>query len=62
MFLSLDTQIKFLHTLVGYELSSRRGDRNTYYDGLTKIIEKIKGIEELELILHIISNARLINS
>lgn len=38
--------------IVGYGLSSRRGDRNTYYEGLTKVIEKIKGIEGLELILH----------
>lgn len=38
--------------IVGYGLSSRRGDPNTYYEGLIKVAEKIKGIDNLEIILH----------
>ena len=38
--------------IVGYGLSLRRGDPNTYYEGLTKAVEKIKGIDNLEIILH----------
>ena len=38
--------------IIGYGLSCRRGDKSTYYDGLTKVIEKIKGIEGLKVILH----------
>lgn len=38
--------------IVGYGLSSRRGDRNTYFEGLKQVCEKIRGIEELSLILH----------
>lgn len=38
--------------IVGYGLSHRKGDRNTYFEGLKQVVEKIKGIENLELILH----------
>ena len=38
--------------IIGYGLSCRKGDRSTYFDGLTKVIEKIKGIEGLKVILH----------
>ena len=38
--------------IVGYGLSSRRCDPNTYYEGLIKVAEKIKGIDNLEIILH----------
>ena len=39
--------------IVGYGLSSRKGDKKTYYDGLIQILNKIKEeqIEEL-VILH----------
>lgn len=38
--------------IIVYGLSSRRGDRNTYFEGLKQVCEKIKGIEGLSLILH----------
>lgn len=37
--------------IVGYGLSHRKGDRNTYFEGLKQVAEKIKGIENLKLIL-----------
>lgn len=38
--------------IVGYGLSSRKGDRETYFEGLKLVIEKIKKIDGLEMILH----------
>ena len=38
--------------IVGYGLSCRKGDRNTYFDGLRMVAEKKKGMDGLELILH----------
>lgn len=38
--------------IVGYGLSSRKGDPNTYYDGLKMVAERKKGMEGLGLILH----------
>ena len=38
--------------IVGYGLSSRKGDRNTYFDGLEMVAEKIKKIDGLNPILH----------
>ena len=38
--------------IVGYGLSNRKGDRETYFEGLRKVIEKTKGIDGLGLILH----------
>lgn len=38
--------------IVGYGLSSRRGDRETYFEGLRVVIEKIKRIDGLNPILH----------
>ena len=38
--------------IVGYGLSSRKGDRNTYFEGLEMVAEKLKKIDGLGLILH----------
>ena len=38
--------------IVGYGLSSRKGDRNTYFDGLEMVAEEIKKIDGLNPILH----------
>ena len=38
--------------IVGYGLSNRKGDRNTYFEGLNMVVEKTKKIDGLELILH----------
>mgnify|MGYP003320482203 CR=1 FL=1 len=38
--------------IVSYGLSYRRGDPSSYYEGLQKLIEKKKEIDDLELILH----------
>lgn len=38
--------------IIGYGLSNRRGSRDTYYEGLNMVVEKIKGIKDLDLILH----------
>lgn len=38
--------------IVGYGLSNRKGDRNTYFEGLKMVIEKKKKVDDLELILH----------
>lgn len=38
--------------IVGYGLSSRKGDRNTYFEGLEMVAEKIKKIDGLNPILH----------
>lgn len=38
--------------IVGYGLSSRKGDRSTYFDGLEMLVEKIKKIDGLNPILH----------
>lgn len=38
--------------IVGYGLSKRRGDPNTYYEGLEMVLEKKRGIDGLGLILH----------
>ena len=37
---------------IGVGLSSRKGDRNTYFDGLEMVAEKIKKIDVLNPILH----------
>lgn len=38
--------------IVGYGLSSRKGDRSTYFEGLEMVIEKKKKVDGLDLILH----------
>ena len=38
--------------IVGYSLSSRKGDPSTYYDGLRMVAEKKKGMDGLNLVLH----------
>ena len=38
--------------IVGYGLSSRKGDRSTYFEGLEMVAEKLKKIDGLGLILH----------
>lgn len=39
--------------IISYSLSSRRGDRNTYFDGLQKVIERKKEeLDGLGMILH----------
>ena len=38
--------------IVGHSLSSRRGDRSTYFEGLEMVAEKKKGMDGLDLILH----------
>jgi transposase InsO family protein len=38
--------------LVAYGLSTKRGDRMTYFDGLKQLIEKKKEYQNLELVLH----------
>lgn len=38
--------------IVSYGLSDRKGDPNSYHDGLTKLIEKKKEYKDLKLILH----------
>lgn len=38
--------------IVSYGLSKRKGDRNSYFEGLEKLIEKKKELDDLELILH----------
>lgn len=42
----------FNNEIVAYGLSSRRGDRQSYYDGLKDLIEKKKEYKDLETILH----------
>ena len=38
--------------IIAYGLSVKRGDRTTYFDGLTELIEKKKEYLNLELVLH----------
>lgn len=38
--------------IVGYGLSSKKGDRETYMDGLRRLIEKKKEYQDLKLVLH----------
>lgn len=42
----------FNNEIVSYALSSKRGDRNTYINGLLNLIEKKKEYKELQMILH----------
>lgn len=42
----------FNNEIVAYDLSSKRGDRTTYFNGLEQLIEKKKEYGDLELILH----------
>jgi transposase InsO family protein len=42
----------FNNEIVSYAISSRRGDNQTYYDGLKELIEKKKEYTNLKLILH----------
>ena len=38
--------------IISYGLSSKKGDRESYYDGLKELIEKKKEYQNLKLILH----------
>lgn len=38
--------------IVGYGLSNRKGDVDTYYNGLQQVVEKKKGLDGLKTILH----------
>lgn len=38
--------------VVAYGLSTKKGDRETYFDGLKELIEKKKEYQNLKLILH----------
>ena len=42
----------FNNEIVAYDLSSKRGDRMTYFNGLQELIEKKKEYSNLELVLH----------
>ena len=42
----------FNNEIVSYGLSSIKGDRNTYIDGLKELIEKKKEYKDLKTILH----------
>lgn len=42
----------FNNEIVSYGLSSRRGDRNSYFDGLEKLIDKKERMGSLNMILH----------
>ena len=42
----------FNNEIVSYDLSSKRGDRNTYLNGLKDLIEKKKEYKDLKMILH----------
>lgn len=42
----------FNNEIVTYAISSKRGDNQTYYDGLKELIEKKKEYTNLKLILH----------
>jgi transposase InsO family protein len=42
----------FNNEIVAYGLSSRKGDRQSYYDGLEELVRKKKEYQDLETILH----------
>lgn len=42
----------FNNEIVAYDMSSRRGDRMTYINGLNQLLEKKKEYQDLKLILH----------
>lgn len=42
----------FNNEIVSYGLSATKGDRNTYFNGLEKLIEKKKEYKDLKMILH----------
>ena len=42
----------FNNEIVSYSLSATKGDRNTYFNGLEKLIEKKKEYKDLKMILH----------
>ena len=42
----------FNNEIVSYALSSKRGDRNTYINGLLNLIEKKKEYTDLKMIIH----------
>lgn len=42
----------FNNEIVSYDISSQKGDRETYINGLNKLIEKKKEYKELKMILH----------
>lgn len=42
----------FNNEIVSYSISTTKGDRNTYIDGLNKLIEKKKEYKDLKMILH----------
>ena len=42
----------FNNEIVAYDISSKKGDRSTYINGLKQLIEKKKEYKDLELILH----------
>ena len=42
----------FNNEIVAYGLVSKRGDRNSYYDGLNELIQKKKEYQNLEIVLH----------
>ncbi|MCI7007207.1 MAG: DDE-type integrase/transposase/recombinase, partial [Clostridium sp.] len=42
----------FNNEIVAYDISSKKGDRETYINGLNKLIEKKKEYKDLKMILH----------
>lgn len=42
----------FNNEIVSYSISTIKCDRNTYIDGLNKLIEKKKEYKDLKMILH----------
>lgn len=38
--------------IVGYALSNKKGDRNTYYNGLAEVIERKNEYNDYEMVLH----------
>ena len=44
--------IRFEYEIVSYSISTTKGDRNTYIDGLNRLIEKKKEYKDLKMILH----------
>lgn len=42
----------FNNEIVAYDISSKRGDRETYFNGLEELIKKKEAYKDLESILH----------
>ena len=44
--------IRFKYEIVSYSISTTKWDKNTYIDGLNRLIEKKKEYKDLKMILH----------